>query len=110
MIKDQGWRPKRASSLFGVYRSYVDLARKLSDADRSRLYRGELKLAALHKDYCRHLAERRAQRLAAEQEAKVQALREANDARLDQLIARYGADRIMAALDRVTAPQRQAAE
>jgi hypothetical protein len=32
------------------------------------------------------------------------------DAELDRLIARYGADRIMAALDRATAPQRIAAK
>jgi hypothetical protein len=36
--------------------------------------------------------------------------RQPTDAKLDRLIARYGADRIMAALDRVTAPQRVAAE
>jgi hypothetical protein len=72
MIKD-GWGARAASSLFCVNRNYVDIVRKLSDADRQRLYRGELKLADLHQDHLRQLAERRAERLAAAREAQAQA-------------------------------------
>ena len=58
MIKD-GWGPEReAAGLFSVCPTYVALARKLSDADRGRLARGELKLAALWQNYRRRLAER----------------------------------------------------
>jgi hypothetical protein len=103
MVEFWGWVPKEAAGAFCVNPVYLNVARQLSDDDRLKLDRGELKLSHLYKDYRQRLAERRAQRLAAEREAKVQT-------KLDRFIARYGADRIMAALDRVTAPQRQAAE
>jgi hypothetical protein len=101
---DQGERLEHQAGRRRVLRQcrLLGLARQLNDDDRLKLARGELKLSALWRNYRRHLAERRAQRLVAECEAA--------DAKLDRLIARYGADRIMAALDRVTAPQRVAAE
>ena len=57
--------------------------------------------AEVSQGYKRQLAERRTQR-SPEGDSPT-------DAGLDELIGRYGADRIMAALDRVTAPQRVAA-
>jgi hypothetical protein len=89
-----GWTAKQAAAAFCVNASYVSLARHLSDSDRLRLARGELKLSALWKDHRQRAAERRAS----------PAEHEATGAKLDRLIARYGADRIMTALDRVTAP------
>jgi hypothetical protein len=88
MIKESGWSTRQAAGAFCVNRTYLGLARKLSDDDRQRLAAGELKLSTLYKDHLRHLA----------------------DAKLDRLVARYGADRIMAALDLVTAPRCGAAE
>jgi hypothetical protein len=96
MIKESGWSIRQAAGAFCVNAAYLGLARQLNDDDRLKLARGELKLSALWRNYRQRLAESRAC--------------EAADARLDRLIARYGADRIMAALDRVTAPQRIAAE
>jgi hypothetical protein len=95
MIRDWGWGAKEASALFCVNRSYLNLVRKLTDADRRRLVRGELTLAALWREHCRELAERRAQRIAAEREAKVKAEREAQTLAVDDVLETVGLDRIV---------------
>ena len=70
LVQECGWTAKRAAGLLCVNRSYLDLARKLSDDDRRQLARGELKLSELWRNHRRQLAERRAQR-AAEHEARL---------------------------------------
>jgi hypothetical protein len=104
-----GWRnkmagrPNKSLGLFAVNPAYVNLVRHLSEEDRVKLARGELKLAHLHKEHVRRLAERRAQRLAAEREAEVHAARQAElqaihacldqvslTRLLEQVVARYG--------------------
>jgi hypothetical protein len=95
MIKENGWTIKQAAGLFCVNSAYVSLVRGLSDDDRIKLARGELKLAQLHKDYCRRLAERRAQWLAAEREGQMQAEREAQMREIDSLFDCVGVDRII---------------
>ena len=54
--------------------------------------------------------ERRPLRQARAEQAARRQQRELTDAKLDRLVAKLGPDRVMAALDRVTAPQRAAAE
>ena len=93
MIKGSGWTVRQAAGAFAVNPGYISIAKNLGIEDRLRLSRGEIKLSDLWKEYRARLAERR---LAAE--------REALDAKLDLFIAQFGADRVMAALDRVTAP------
>ena len=102
LTRHLGWSVKQAASICCVNKSYVWLAQRLSAEDKHRLSRDRLKLAEVSQDYKRQLAERRTQR-SPEGDSPT-------DAGLDELIGRYGADRIMAALDRVTAPQRVAAE
>jgi hypothetical protein len=96
------WSVKQAASVCCVNKNYIWLARRLSPADQYRLSHNRLALTELEHDYRRQLAERRTQR-SPEGDSPT-------DAGLDELIGRYGAERIMAALDRVTAPQRAAAE
>jgi hypothetical protein len=91
MIEDHGWRPKKAAGLFGVCPTYVGLARQLSDADRWRLDHGELKLAVLWREYRRRLAER----------APVSEL---SDSQLEKLVSAAGPGRVLAVLDKLTAP------
>ena len=102
LTRHLGWSVKQAASVCCVNKNYVWLAQRLSAEDKHRLSRDRLKLAEVSQDYKRQLAERRTQR-SPEGDSPT-------DAGLDELIGRYGADRIMAALDRVTAPQRVAAE
>ena len=135
LTRHLGWSVREAASICCVNKSYVWLAQRLSVEDRHRLSHDRLKLAELSQDYKRQLAERRTQRspegpLAGAapaspkpdpvadpvlakwrewQAASGGSAIDSSDAGLDELIGRYGADRIMAALDRVTAPQRVAA-
>jgi hypothetical protein len=106
MVKENGWTAQQAAGLCCVNPTYVSLARHLSDEDRLKLARSELKLSHLWKDYRRDLAERRAKRLAAEREAQAQAEREAREAlvqaeheaqtrELDGLFANVGVDRVI---------------
>ena len=102
LTRHLGWSVKQAASVCCVNKNYVWLAQRLSAEDRYRLSHDRLKLAEVSQGYKRQLAERRTQR-SPEGDSPT-------DAGLDELIGRYGADRVMAALDRVTAPQRVAAE
>jgi hypothetical protein len=77
MAEQNGWPTKQAAGLFAVNATYVDLVRHLDAGERGKVARGELKLAQLYKNYQQRLAERRAQRLAVEQEAQEQAARQA---------------------------------
>ena len=77
----------QARTLTGASAPYHNAVRKLSPVERNALRTGALKLSQLLRQRW-----------------------EPSDAKLDRLIARYGANRVMAALDRVTAPQRVAAE
>ena len=79
--------PRQARALTGASVSYQYVARKLSPMDRSAVRFGRLVLSKLARQQ-----------------------RELTDAKLDRLVARIGAEGIMAALDRVTSPQRAAAE
>jgi hypothetical protein len=90
-----GWSTKQAAGLFTVCQPYLDLVKHLSEDDRGRLARGELTLRQLYLQYRQQLAERRAQRLAAEREAREQAEREAQTREIDSLIDRVGIDRIV---------------
>jgi hypothetical protein len=123
LLTRQGWTVKEAAGICCVNKSYVWLAQRLSVEDRYQLSHNRLKLAELSHDYKRQLAERRTQRspeppkpepVADPVLAKWRELQQqgdsSTDANLDRLIGRFGADRVMAALDRVTAPQRVAAE
>lgn len=100
---DQGWPATKAAGLACVNPSYVHLAHQLSPGERSKLANGEVKLAQLHKAHVQHLAERRARRQAAEQEAEVQrqqaeieaAIREDQQRGIDSLLDNVGADRIV---------------
>ena len=147
-VREHNWTQRQAAGLCCVNAGYVSLVQRLSDQDRLRLARGELKLSHLWKKYRYDLAERRAQRLAAEMAAQAQAKREeqvrviqacldrvsfqylfeeivrrwdftvpvevldilarrANRDFVEIVIDRLGSDRV---LDRLTAPQRVAAE
>ena len=86
-----------------VSRTYVDLVRHLDKSERVKLDRGELRLAQVHKEHLRRLAERRAQRQA-ELDAQIreeQFLRapllyeeyEAQYREIRELFARVGVDR-----------------
>ena len=75
MVRENGWTRKQAAGHFSVNAGYIGLALRLGDEDRVRLERRELKLSHLWRDYVRALAERRAQRLAAEREAQARAER-----------------------------------
>jgi hypothetical protein len=122
LLTRQGWTVKEAAGICCVNKSYVWLAQRLSVEDRYRLSHNRLKLAELSENYKRQLAERRTQPspeppkpepVADPVLAKWRELQQGDsstDASLDRLIGRFGADRVMAALDRVTAPQRAAAE
>jgi hypothetical protein len=136
LTRHLGWSVREAAGICCVNKSYVWLVQRLNVEERYRLSHGRLKLAELSQDYKRQLAERRTQRspegpLAGAvpaspkpdpvadpvlakwrewQDASGGSAIDSSDAGLDEIIGRYGADRIMAALDRVTAPQRVVAE
>jgi hypothetical protein len=120
MCLKHGWSVKRAASVFTCCAAYINLAKTLTDSDRAKLARGELRMAALWRDYRRRLAERRAQAEAAAQaEREAQARVRAVDGvltavGLDRVVERivtvFGPEPLMAALDRLTAPPAVAAE
>jgi hypothetical protein len=92
---DEGWPATKAAGLACVNPTYVGLARRLNEDERSKLVSGELKLARLHKEHCQHLAERRAKRLAAEREAQMKAEREEQARVIHACLDRVGLDRLM---------------
>jgi hypothetical protein len=96
-VKD-GWTQKRAASVFCVNPVYVSLAGQASEDDRCRLLSGELKLAALLKDYRLRLAERRAKEADAQAWASVRADREAQAEAIHTLLDRVGVDRLLDAI------------
>jgi hypothetical protein len=77
----------QAAALVRVSQPYVSAVSRASPEEREQIKRHRLSLSALHNKR-----------------------RKPSDDKLDRFIRRYGADRIMAALDRMTAPQRRAAE
>jgi hypothetical protein len=95
LVKQSGLTLKHAAALACVNVGYVSLVQRLSEDDRQKLSRGELKLASLWRDYCRGLAERRRQRLAAEREAEAQAECEAETSLVDHCLACVGFDRVV---------------
>jgi hypothetical protein len=72
----------QAVALAKISSGYITTVNRLSNAERLQLARGELELSPLHKRR-RDLS---------------------TDAQIDRLIARLGSERVMAALDRLTAP------
>jgi hypothetical protein len=98
----EGWSQKEAAATCCVNAGYVSLVRRLTPEDRVQLAHNKVTLAELYRAYRHRLAERRAQRPF---EWKSPA-----DENIDRLIAKFGADRVMAALDRATQPERAAAE
>jgi hypothetical protein len=95
MVRESGWTAQQAAGLCCVNPTYVGLARQVSDEDRLKLARGELRLARLWKDYRRDLAERQAKRLAAEREAQMKAEREEQARVIHACLDRVGLDRLM---------------
>ena len=77
----------QAAALARVSQAYVSAASRASPEQREAIKHGGLSLSTLHNKR-----------------------QEPTDAKLDRLVAKYGADRVMAALDRATMPQRRAAE
>jgi hypothetical protein len=94
---DKGIPLHRCCDVVCVCQTYVNAVRRLSEADRLRLVRGEFSLSKL--------VNGRGQR------------RESTDAdvdrvvaKLDRLVARFGADRVLQELDRAIRPHAVAAE
>lgn len=77
----------QAAGLARIASGYIGTVARLSADERVRLARGELSLTRLHHDRQHRVT----------------------DAEVDRVVARYGAEAILAALDRLTAPARQQA-
>jgi hypothetical protein len=86
MVREHNWTQRQAAGLCCVNAGYVGLVQRLNDEDRLRLSRSEIKLSHLWKNYRRGLAERRAERLAAEREAQAQAERKAQVRAVDTVL------------------------
>jgi hypothetical protein len=100
MVREHNWSQRQAAGLCCVNPAYVSVAQRLSDDDRVKLARGELKLSRLWKNHLRELAEQRAQERAelierAEREEQARDIQACIDrvglARLiEQIVARFG--------------------
>jgi hypothetical protein len=92
LVKENGWTQRQAAGLCCVNPAYVGVVQRLTNEDRVKLARGGLKLSHLWKTYRHDLAEQRAQRLAAEREAKAQAKRAEQARLIHDCIDRVGFD------------------
>jgi hypothetical protein len=92
---DEGWPATKAAGLACVNPTYVWLAHRLNEDERSKLVSGELKLAWLHKEHCQYLAERRAQQVAAEREVQAQVEREEQVRAVDAVLGTVSFDRVV---------------
>jgi hypothetical protein len=75
---------QKVGDLFCVNERYISAVRRLSEADRSRLLRGEITLS----DLCNGPR------------------KPPSDEKIDRIVAKLGAERVLAAIDRLTQPSR----